>query len=258
MHVKALRIRNFRRLKNVQVDLAQDISIFVGANNSGKTSATHALQLFLAASRDRFSIHDFSADTWAVINTFGNGDGAAPLPTMSLDLWLAVLPEDLHRVFDLLPGLTRPYDTVGVRIELVAIDPAGMRARFAAARDLARQNLAPTREGQEPYQPSPQTLCEFLEDNLRKEFELHYYKLDPVQFDASLNELSGYRPQILQPDQGRTGKEVLGSLVKVDFLSAQRHLSDSSEGNRSEDLSEPLLQSQSREAPERSGDGAGP
>ena len=68
MHVKALRIRNFRRLKNVQVDLAQDISIFVGANNSGKTSATHALQLFLAASRDRFSIHDFSADTWAVIS----------------------------------------------------------------------------------------------------------------------------------------------------------------------------------------------
>ena len=37
MHVKTLRIRNFRRLKNVQVDLAQGISLFVGANNSGKT-----------------------------------------------------------------------------------------------------------------------------------------------------------------------------------------------------------------------------
>ncbi len=246
MHVKALRIRNFRRLKNVQVDLAQDISIFVGANNSGKTSATHALQLFLAASRDRFSIHDFSADTWAVINTFGNGDDAAVLPTMSLDLWLAVLPADLHRVFDLLPGLTRTYDTVGVRIELAAIDPAGMRGRFVAARELARENLAPTREGEEPYQPSPRTLCDFLEDNLRKEFELRYYKLDPVQFDASLNELAGYRPQILQPDQGRTGKEVLGSLVKVDFLSAQRHLSDSSESNRSEDLSRCLSRFYSR------------
>jgi len=246
MHVKALRIRNFRRLKNVQVDLAQDISIFVGANNSGKTSATHALQLFLAASRDRFSIHDFSADTWAAIDAFGNGDDAAAVPTMSLDLWLAVLSEDLHRVFDLLPGLTRTYDTVGVRIELIAIDPAGMRARFVAARDLARENLAPAKEGEELYQPSPRTLCEFLEDNLRKEFELRYYKLDPAQFDASLNELAGYRPQILTPDQGRTGKEVLGSLVKVDFLSAQRHLSDSSEGSRSEDLSRCLSRFYSR------------
>ncbi|MEX3672142.1 AAA family ATPase [Paraburkholderia phenoliruptrix] len=31
-------MRNFRRLRNVVIDLASDISIFVGTNNSGKTS----------------------------------------------------------------------------------------------------------------------------------------------------------------------------------------------------------------------------
>lgn len=38
MHIHALRIKNFRRLRDVQIDLNSDISIFVGANNSGKGS----------------------------------------------------------------------------------------------------------------------------------------------------------------------------------------------------------------------------
>ena len=36
MHLKKLAVRNFRRLQHVVIDLAFDISIFVGANNSGK------------------------------------------------------------------------------------------------------------------------------------------------------------------------------------------------------------------------------
>jgi predicted ATP-dependent endonuclease of OLD family len=94
LHIETLRIRNFRRLKDVQIDLASDISIFVGANNSGKTSASHALQLFTAASRDRFSVHDFSAESWAAIVAFGEGVVDAVLPTISLDLWFHVEAND--------------------------------------------------------------------------------------------------------------------------------------------------------------------
>src|SRR3546814_6944081 len=83
MHIDAMRLRNFRRLKDVRIDLASDISIFVGANNSGKTSASHALQLFTAASRDRFSIHYFSADCWEAIDAFGDGAEGAALPAIS-------------------------------------------------------------------------------------------------------------------------------------------------------------------------------
>ena len=72
MHIEALRIRNFRRLQDVKIDLESDISIFVGANNSGKTSAAHAIQLFTSNSRERFSIHDFSIESWAMIDGFGD------------------------------------------------------------------------------------------------------------------------------------------------------------------------------------------
>ena len=105
MHIETLRIRNFRRLKDVRIDLASDLSIFVGANNSGKTSASHALQLFMVASRERFSVHDFNAESWAEINAFGNGVDGASLPIMSLDIWFHVHAQDLHRVVNLLPSL---------------------------------------------------------------------------------------------------------------------------------------------------------
>ncbi|WP_408908898.1 AAA family ATPase [Aeromonas hydrophila] len=47
MHLHSYRLRNFRRLKCAHIELAKDISIFVGANNSGKTSATQAIHSLL-------------------------------------------------------------------------------------------------------------------------------------------------------------------------------------------------------------------
>lgn len=120
MHIETLRIRNFRRLQDVRIDLASDISIFVGANNSGKTSASHALQLFMAASRERFSVHDFSAECWATMDAFGDGVDGTVLPTISLDVWFHVDAPDLHRVVDLLPSLAWEGTLVGLRVEFAA------------------------------------------------------------------------------------------------------------------------------------------
>lgn len=105
MHLQVLRVRNFRRLKDARIDLAADISIFVGANNSGKTSASQVLQLFCSGSRERFSIHDFSAECWSAINAYGNQVENAVFPKISIDLWFHVDSPDLHRVIDLLPSL---------------------------------------------------------------------------------------------------------------------------------------------------------
>ena len=63
MYLSTLHISNFRRLTDVKIDLDKDISIFVGSNNSGKTSVAEAMHLFLGGSRDRFSIHDISASS---------------------------------------------------------------------------------------------------------------------------------------------------------------------------------------------------
>lgn len=241
MHIETLRIRNFRRLRDVQIALEPDISIFVGANNSGKTSASHAIQLFLSASRERFSVHDFSADSWAMMDAFGEGQENAVLPTISLDIWFHVDAPDLHRVIDLLPTLAWEGSLVGIRIEFAATDPTALLTNFREARERARANIRPGVNGGLDYHPSPRTLRDYLaanhDDKLRREYELRYYVLDRAQFDAAFHPVVGYAPLLLIPDKSRSGKEILSSLLRVDFLHAQRHLSDSMGGSRAEDLS---------------------
>lgn len=251
MHIETVRIRNFRRLKDARIDLASDISILVGANNSGKTSAAHALQLFTAASRERFSLHDFSSESWDTINAFGEGAEGVELPTISIDIWFSVQPADLHRVVDLLPSLDWQGSRVGIRVELAATDALALRASFQEARTCARfahaqstgqaEGVPEYVQGADGYEPQPRTLCDYLADasgdRLRRDFELRYYVLDSAQFDANMYPVAGYAPLRLMPDKGRSGRDVLSSLVMVNFLHAQRHLSDSNGGARSEDLS---------------------
>lgn len=254
MHVDALRIRNFRRLKDVRIDLASDISIFVGANNSGKTSASQAIQLFCAGSRERFSIHDFSAECWTAIDAFGDQIENANLPAISLDLWFHVDAADLHRVIDLLPRLSWNGSLVGLRIEYAASDEGALLANFHDARERARANVRQRNNGGADYHPSPRRLCEYLTDNLRREFELRYYVLDRARFDDSFVEAPEYAPPQITPDKGRSGKDVLNSLLRVDFLSAQRHLSDNAGGSRAEDLSRCLSRFYDRNLEKRGDD----
>lgn len=268
MYIETVWIRNFRRLKDTRIDLASDISIFVGANNSGKTSAAHALQLFTAASRSRFSLHDFSSECWDAINSFGEGAVGVELPTISIDIWFSVQAADLHRVVDLLPSLAWRGSRVGVRVEFVVSDAQALRTSFQEARASARlANVQPIGQAQAldthvhndaGYDPQPRTLCDFVSDatgdRLWRDFELRYYVLDRAQFDENLHSAEGYIPLRLMPDKGRSGKDVLASLVKVDFLHAQRHLSDSNGGSRSEDLSRCLSRFYERNLEKYAGD----
>ncbi|EJT05013.1 ATP-dependent endonuclease [Rhizobium sp. CCGE 510] len=243
MHIESIRLRNFRRLKDVRIDLASDISIFVGANNSGKTSATHALQLFTAASRERFSLHDFSSDCWIAIDAFGTGE-VDELPTISMDIWFNVEPANLHRVVELLPSLAFTGSKVGIRVSFAASDPGALLQSFQTAHALAAANVQPAANGAGDYHPSPRTLCDYLRDDggvrLRHGFELQYHVLDRACFDNDLREHADYVPRLISSDKGRNGKDILASLVKVDFLHAQRHLSDSAGGSRAEELSRVL------------------
>ncbi|MGI8486925.1 AAA family ATPase [Pectobacterium polaris] len=54
MHLHSYRLRNYRRLKDAHIELADDISIFVGSNNSGKTSATQAIHAFVTGGEGPF------------------------------------------------------------------------------------------------------------------------------------------------------------------------------------------------------------
>ena len=60
MKIESVHIRNFRKLKNCHIDFADNTTVFVGANNSGKTSAISAIVWFLK-NTDRFTLKEFTA-----------------------------------------------------------------------------------------------------------------------------------------------------------------------------------------------------
>jgi len=237
MHLSSIRIRNYRRLKNVRVDLDSLISIFVGANNSGKTSATQAIQMFVGGAKEKFSIHDFSADCWQALDRAGGQfpipDPLPELPSISLDIWFTVTDADLHRVIDLLPSLSWERTMLGVRIEFGPKSAADLLSRYHEDSRKAQQAA----EG--GYRPWPKNLTDYLSRRLHAEYELRHYVLDHARFDEDLEEIPGYTPRLLASEQGK-GVKVLKSLIRVDCLHAQRHQSDDASGGRSEDLSKCL------------------
>ncbi|WP_425431977.1 ATP-dependent nuclease [Halomonas korlensis] len=232
-----LAIRNFRRLRDVVIDLASDISIFVGSNNSGKTSVGHALQLFTGSGR--FNIHDFSAEVWNDIVSFGEGDGEACLPTIEIDIWFEIGPDDVHRIIDLLPSLAWEGKLVGMRVAYVPSNPTAMHARYVEVRQRALDAVTKGQDGEPVFDPSPRNLREFLRDRLYDEYELRYFVLDPARFNSNMVAEDGYDPAFLT-GRDRSGREILNGLLHIDFLNAQRHLSDSPGGSRAEDLSRVL------------------
>lgn len=259
MNLKAFHIRNFRRLKDVVVQLDTSTSIFVGANNSGKTSATHVFQLFLGESSDKFAIYDFSVDCWKefdVIDTVKTSTAPTltPLfPSVVLDLWFEVQDADLHRVIDLLPSLDWKNTLLGLRIEYAAKDAAKLLANYTDAKNKGVKAASSAKAGGSDYQPWPKSITDYLTKRLGSEFEKRYFVLDRAQFDENLNQKSTYVPMELG-DSERSGVAIVKSLLRVDFLNAQRHISDVTSPGRSEDLSKRLSKFYERNLQQRSED----
>lgn len=256
MHLSRVSVKNFRRLEDISIGLENDISIFVGANNSGKTSLAHAIQLFLSGSKDRLSFFDLSAKCWSDIDNFEAEPESFHLPVLTIDLWFSVSEANLHRVLDLLPSLDWEGSLVGIR---VSISPKNenetlerFRESFQKAQELVSQANIP--EGEEPYIAPPRTLREYLEIEFANEYEFRYYVLDQDHFDPNFKQQAGYLPLELLKEQGRTGRDVLSSLIKIDFLHAQRNLSDSAGGSRTEELSRHLSRYYQRNLEQRGDD----
>ena len=259
MYLHSYRLKNYRRLRDVYVELASDISIFVGANNSGKTSATQAIQMFLSGSRERFSLHDFSSHTWKALNALGEadpaGDSDVVIPSMSLDLWFEVHASDLYLVIPILPSSDWAGTQVGMRIEFTATDAAALLQRFREKRQEGLGQVAMLPGGAGNYVPWPKCLTDYLEKELHREFEFRYFVLDRAQFNDSYEPNDGYEPTSLGGDE--SGAAVLKSLIKVDNLSAQRHLADPQAGGaagRAEDLSRRLSRFYQRNLEQRGED----
>ena len=262
MHLKSYRLRNYRRLRDVHIELAPDISIFVGANNSGKTSATQAVQMFLSGRKEKFSLFDFSSNVWKQLNEIGEelptNDAQAELPSITLDLWFEVTGDDLHLVLPILPSSEWQGTEVGVRVEFGVVNAAETLKRFREAKEKAAAQIEALGANAGTYAPWPRSLTHFLEQELKAEFEFRYFVLDRAQFNATYAEAdSNYRPESIPADPG--GGAILRSLIRVDCLHAQRHLADPDSGSsggigRAEDLSRRLSRFYERNLTQRPDD----
>ena len=79
MKITKVIINNFRLLKNMEIDLEEDLSLIIGKNNCGKTSVLSALSKFFGEQKaaisfnyDDFNI-DFQKELFKCIENQGQG-----------------------------------------------------------------------------------------------------------------------------------------------------------------------------------------
>ena len=247
MHIKFIEIANFRKLLSVRIDLHETNTLFVGANNSGKTSAMLALRKFLSDHSKRFETHDFTVCHWDKIDSIGHGwldahsrgevaelavaDWAELLP--KLDLWLQVEVGEVHLVRDLIPTLDWEGGLIGVRL---CFQPKQMDflykdfiSSFNNAEELrvnARASGQDMTKGVEHGTTDPKltiwptSLVDFLRRRLRKHFTVRAYTLDPSAIQAPKEAQA--RPQALRDGALPVGGDPLKGLIRVDEIPAQR------------------------------------
>ncbi|CAO3416990.1 AAA family ATPase [Azospirillum argentinense] len=152
MQIKHVEISNFRKLRAVRIDLADQKTVFVGANNSGKTSAMVALRKFLVGAGD-FSLNDFTLPHWRKMDKLALAweeaylDGR-DLPALgwddlmpSLDVWLHVEASELRYVKKFLPTIEWTGGLLGVRLRYEPKDPEALRQDYLACRKEASDTL---------------------------------------------------------------------------------------------------------------------
>jgi predicted ATP-dependent endonuclease of OLD family len=242
MRIAFVEIANFRKLRSIRVELAADKTVFVGANNSGKTSAMVALRYFLLnREHGNFSLNDFTLSHWPTINAMGanwetsqEAEEALPAPDWNsvlpaLDVWLHVEDHEIHYVQKILPTLDWTGGLIGVRLRLQPKDVTELQKEYLARRsevvkilkNAAGSSAAQT-TGSETLAASlwPQNLTEFIDRRIRVLFEVRAYVLDSAKcVDPTHGEAI---PQSLAANNNPIEGDPFKGLVRIDEISAQR------------------------------------
>ena len=239
MNIAFVEIQNFRKLRACRVETAEQETIFVGANNSGKTSTMDALILFLKQSRRKaIATTDFTLSNWSSIDQLGAqwvGGSDREEPELTLDSWLPLLPaidiwlnadeNDLHRVAHLIPTLDwTPQEQLGIRLVLAPKNMEELYKGFRSAYELARLAESSSLKAESPLSLWPSSMRNFLDRELHRHFEVQSYILDPTQCQDPEKGIA--KPQSLPADSDPLKKEPFDGLFKIDVITAQRGFSD--------------------------------
>lgn len=229
MKISSIHIQNFRKLKQTRIDFSEDTTLFVGANNSGKTTAMDALGKFLAGRR--FNFNDFTITNRSLIDSIGNrwvtNDNEMPgnleeweniLPQM--DVWIEVSDTEIHYVTDIIPTLKWRGGILGVRLifqpqELTELY-LDYREEYLLARETENSGMQTDSSSIKLF---PTSLCEFLNKKLNNYFTIKSYILDP----SKILELSLQRTQY---EMECFTSNPLREIIKIDIIDAQRGFTD--------------------------------
>ncbi len=246
MFIQFIEIQNFRKLKSVRVDLSNKTTVFVGANNSGKTSAMVALSYFLI-DKTPFTINDFTLSSWSKINEIGQRWESSGLKeeweTTELEEWSSVLPSidvwlnasalETYQVIHLLPSLSWEGGLLGVRLRFQPKNIQDLFKEYVTARADAKKTIEEAQRLKQESNPGngddylvslwPKDMCEFLERRLRL-FEIQAYKLDPAQI--KIPEKGVAKPQKLGVDALAMQEEPFRKLIRIDKIDAHRGFSN--------------------------------
>lgn len=243
MRIDHIHIRNFRKLKNCRIDFNIDQTIFVGANNSGKTSAMSAIIWFLK-DQNRFTTREFTLTNWRDINKLANSWVAVDDETEnrdallasllspeqwdnlvpSLDLWINVDEKEAYMVYKLIPSLEWKKDLVGVRLRFEPKDIKSLYADFRTASLKVKEiKESPQYKDANNVDLFPQNMWDFLNrrGNLNKYFEIKYYVLDSQNIDYENPDCNVQATPSISLENNP-----LVSLIKIDSIEAFREFSD--------------------------------
>lgn len=234
-------IQNFRKLKNCRIELAEKSTIFVGANNSGKTSAMDALIMFLKISKRKdISTTDITLSNWSKIDAIAKGwlnTNEEQVLDLSLNVWRPLLPtidiwlnveeSQIHYVSHILPTLDWEGGLLGVRMILEPKDMENLYKSYTTAYAASQKTLS-ERKIEEKKSTStlalwPISMRDFLDRKLHNFFSIVAYVLDPTH-------LNDAQPQpfteVMEPLEG----DPFDDLFKIDIINAQRGFSDPNAG----------------------------
>lgn len=235
MKIKSIYINNFRRLHECRIDFTSKSTIFVGANNSGKTSAMDALSKFLKRSNS-IKFNDITLSNRQIINDIGQkwiepeyvfesslSQWAKIMP--ALDVWLEVFPNELHHVANIIPSLDWQGGVLGIRLLFQPIQEELLFKDFIDTYRKARDNEQLTNG----LNLEPSCLCDFIQNKITsaQSFGIHAYILDPSQMHSNPTQETDFEMECLNNNP-------FDGIIKVDMIDAQREVINSDNSSDTE------------------------
>lgn len=231
MKLKKIQIQNFRLLKNLELDIEDDLSLIVGKNNVGKTSVLSIMDKFLnGLDKRRIYYDDLNIDFQKeLINSINN-----PIPddyrNIGVKLYLFIKCEegdDLSNVstffMDLDPDnnyviLGFEYLLTKERLEFLKSDYSIFKQK-----EEERYNREKEKYKDDESNIFPVREIDYFLGNKMKNYFLPIYKT----YDSSLDELGNIKiSEFSYKELDNKEKRIIDNLINFKFISARRDVSN--------------------------------